>query len=64
MTLRLALGVSMAVNVGLYVLLLLVRWHADEEIRNAQIEGRREGWFAALRHLPVGRDQSSGNHLN
>lgn len=64
MTLRLALGVSISLNVALYVRLLLVRWHAEQEVRNAQIEGRREGWFAALRHLPVGRDRSGGHHLN
>jgi len=61
---RLWLGVSVALNVVLWVRLLLVRWHAAEEIRSAQIEGRREGWFAALNHLPVGRDHSHGNHLN
>jgi len=64
MTLRLALGVSISLNVVLYVRLLLARWHAEQEIRQAQIEGRREGWFSALRHVPVGRSTSGGNHLN
>jgi len=61
---RLWLGVSVALNVVLWVRLQLARWHAEQDVDSAYRQGRWDGWFDAARHIPVGRARSGDNHLN
>ena len=64
MTIALALGLSVSLNLVLWIRSALVSWRYEQDVESAYRQGRREGWFDAARHLPVDRDRPSNHFLN
>lgn len=64
MILLLALGVSLSLNAVLWIRGALVSWRYEQNVEAAYRQGRREGWFDAVRHVPVQRDKGSKHFLN
>ena len=65
MTWNLALGLSVSLNLVLWVRSALVSWRYEQDVDSAYRQGRREGWFDAMRHMPgPSRDKDSKHFLN
>jgi len=63
-TWQVALAASLSLNLVLWLRGAIIAWRSEEDIEIAYRQGKREGWFDALRHVQVGRDQASKHFLN
>ena len=64
MSARLLLGASVSLNVVLWLRYATVKWRAEVDRDSAYRQGKRDGWFDAVRHLPIGSKPTSTNILN